>query len=142
VVNNSFNDDNVVLQLGLQRHHLRPLADGMAGKSLRGPPQPKGNPADWRNEKVPPMTDIRKLTAVAILGLSMLTAPMAMAESDEGEVDAATAEKVNAQLTGEDYEVRKLEVEDGLIEAYVVKDGATSSLFLDPKTLEVVKTEG
>jgi Peptidase propeptide and YPEB domain len=88
------------------------------------------------------MTDIRKLTTAAILGLSMLAAPMAMAESEEGDVDAATTEKVTAQLTADGYEVRKLEVEDGLIEAYVVKDGATSSLFLNPTTLKVVKIEG
>lgn len=88
------------------------------------------------------MTDIRKLTAAAILGLSMLAAPMAMAESDEGEVDAATTEKVTAQLTAEGFEVRKLDLEDGMIEAYVVKDGETSTVFLDPETLEVVKNEG
>jgi hypothetical protein len=88
------------------------------------------------------MTDIRKLTAAAILGLSMLAAPMAMAESDEGEVDAATTEKVTAQLTAEGFEVRKLDLEDGMIEAYVVKDGETSTVFLDPTTLEVVKNEG
>lgn len=88
------------------------------------------------------MTDIRKLAAAAILGLSMLSAPMAMAESDEGDVDAATTEKVTAQLTAEGFEVRKLEIEDGLIEAYVVKDGATSTVFLDPTTLAVVKNEG
>jgi hypothetical protein len=88
------------------------------------------------------MTDTRKLTAAALLGLSMLTATMAMAESEEGAIDAATTEKVTAQLNAEGFEVRKLEIEDGMIEAYVVKDGETSSLFLDPATLEVVKIEG
>jgi hypothetical protein len=88
------------------------------------------------------MTDIRKLAAVAVLGLSMLSAPMAMAESEEGEVDAVTTEKVTAQLTADGFEVRKLEIEDGMIEAYVVKDGETTSVFLDPTTLEVVKNEG
>lgn len=84
------------------------------------------------------MTDIRNLTTAAVFGLSLLAAPMAMAEE---EVDAATTEKVTAQLSAEGFEVRKLEIEDGLIEAYVVKDGATSSIFLDPTTFEVVKTE-
>ncbi len=88
------------------------------------------------------MTDIRKLAAAAILGLSMLSAQTAVAESAEGEVDAATTEKVTAQLTAEGFEVRKLDLEDGLIEAYVVKDGETSTVFLDPTTLEVVKNEG
>jgi hypothetical protein len=84
------------------------------------------------------MTDIRTLTTAAILGLSLVAAPMAMADE---EVDAATTEKVTTKLTAEGFEVRKLEIEDGLIEAYVVKAGATSSLFLDPTSLEVVKTE-
>ena len=95
-----------------------------------------------RDERFPPMTDIRKLTVVAIVGLSMLFAPMAMAESEEGEVDAATTERVTAQLTTEGFDVRKLEIEDGMIEAYVVKDGETSTVFLDPATLEIVKKEG
>jgi hypothetical protein len=82
------------------------------------------------------MTGLTRIAALAALALA-LAAPAARAED---EVDAATQEKVTAQLTAEGYEVRKIEAEDGLIEAYVVKDGKAMSLFLD-ESLKVVKTE-
>jgi hypothetical protein len=82
------------------------------------------------------MTGLTRIAALAVLALA-LAAPAARAED---EVDAATQEKVTAQLTAEGYEVRKIEAEDGLIEAYVVKDGKAMSLFLD-ESLKVVKTE-
>lgn len=82
------------------------------------------------------MTRLTRIAALAAVALA-LAAPAARAED---EVDAATQEKVTAQLTAEGYEVRKIEAEDGLIEAYVVKDGKAMSLFLD-ESLKVVKTE-
>ncbi len=82
------------------------------------------------------MTGLTRTAALVALSLA-LAAPAARAED---EVDAATQEKVTAQLTAEGYEVRKIEAEDGLIEAYVVKDGKAMSLFLD-ESLKVVKTE-
>jgi hypothetical protein len=82
------------------------------------------------------MTGFTRIAALAALALA-LAAPAARAED---EIDAATQEKVTAQLTAEGYEVRKIEAEDGLIEAYVVKDGKAMSLFLD-ESLKVVKTE-
>lgn len=81
------------------------------------------------------MTRFPRLTA-AVVALSVLSAPMAMAED---EVDAATKDKVTAQLTAEGYDVRKMEMEDGLLEVYAVKDGKTVQLFLD-KELKVTKT--
>jgi hypothetical protein len=82
------------------------------------------------------MTGLTRIAALAALALA-LAAPAARAED---EVNAATQKKVTAQLTAEGYEVRKVEAEDGLIEAYVVKDGKAMSLFLD-ESLKVVKTE-
>ena len=68
----------------------------------------------------------RTLTALAIA--LTLTAPAAFAEE---EVDAATQEKLTAQLVAEGYEVRKIEAEDGLIEVYAVKDGEAVTLWFD-----------
>ena len=82
------------------------------------------------------MTRLAQIAALAALALALAT-PAARAED---EVNAATQEKVTAQLTAEGYEVRKIEAEDGLIEAYVVKDGKAMSLFLG-ESLKVVKTE-
>lgn len=82
------------------------------------------------------MKTLARTAALVAVALA-LAAPAARAEDD---VDAATQEKVTAQLTAEGYEVRKIEREDGLIEAYVVKDGKTMSVFLDDQ-MNVVKTE-
>lgn len=68
-----------------------------------------------------------RLAAFALALLPL--APMAHAES-EGTVDAATAEKVTADLTAQGYDVRKLAVEDGAIEVYAVKDGKTCEVYL------------
>lgn len=81
------------------------------------------------------MTRFTRMTA-AVFSLSLLAAPMAMAES---EVDAATKDKVTADLTAQGYDVRKMEMEDGMLEVYAIKDGKTLQLFLD-KDLKVVKT--
>ena len=66
----------------------------------------------------------------------LLAAGPAMASSD---IDAATKDKVTAQLTSQGYEVRKITMEDGMIEAYAVKDGKTLEVYLDAD-LNVVKT--
>jgi hypothetical protein len=79
----------------------------------------------------------RIIRGVAAFSLALtLAAPVAMAEES---VDAATIEKVTAQLTAEGYEVRKVGREDGYIEVYAVKDGKTYELYLD-ETLKIVKT--
>lgn len=77
------------------------------------------------------------LTATAALGLAPL---MAHASSD-AEMDAATRDRVTAEMTAQGYEVRKIQMEDGMIEVYAVKDGQTYELYLD-KDLKVVKTGG
>jgi hypothetical protein len=67
---------------------------------------------------------------------AVLAAGPAMASN---KVDDATKEKVTAQLTAQGYEVRKIQMENGLIEAYAVKDGKTLEVYLDAD-LKVVKT--
>lgn len=69
----------------------------------------------------------RTLTAMAF-ALACLSAP-AFADGDA--VDGAIKDKLTAQLTAEGYDVRKIEAEDGMIEAYVVKDGKTEQLWFD-----------
>ncbi len=83
------------------------------------------------------MTRFNRLSAAALLGLSLFAAPMAMASSDE--IDAATRDKVTAELVAQGYDVRKMEMEDGMIEVYAVKDGKTYELYLDA-ALKVVKS--
>ena len=53
-----------------------------------------------------------------------------MAHADEA-VDPATKDKLAAQLVAEGYDVRKIEMEDGQIEAYALKDGKKYELYFD-----------
>lgn len=81
---------------------------------------------------------IRKMTAAALTAL-MLAVPMAHAA--EGDVDAATQEKLTAQLVAEGHEVRQFKAEDGLIEVYVVKDGKMAELWFDASLKQVEHEE-
>lgn len=65
----------------------------------------------------------------AAMAVMLMAAPVFA--DGEDTVDAATKEKLTAMLIAQGYEVRKIEHEDGLIEVYVVKDGATAELFFD-----------
>lgn len=53
-----------------------------------------------------------------------------MVQADEA-VDPATKDKLTTQLVAEGYEVRKIEMEDGKIEAYALKDGKKYELYFD-----------
>ena len=77
------------------------------------------------------------LKSAALLGMLLATAPMAMAEG--GDVDAATQAKITELMTAQGYDVRKMEIEDGLLEVYAVKDGKTYQVYYDEK-LALVKT--
>ena len=54
--------------------------------------------------------------------------------------DAATQEKITADLTAQGYEVRKIDSEDGMIEVYAVKDGKMYEIYLDAN-LKIVRTK-
>ena len=73
---------------------------------------------------------------VSIIALLTLAAPAAYAADT---IDAATTDKITTQLTGQGYEVRKLKIEDNMIEAYAVKNGTTFEIYFNDK-LEIVKT--
>lgn len=81
------------------------------------------------------MNLLTKTAAYAVVAL-MLAAPALRAET---EIDAATQDKVRAELTAQGYDVRKIDSEDGMIEVYAVKDGKTYELYLDAD-LKVVKS--
>ena len=48
-----------------------------------------------------------------------------------GAVPAATQSQITEMLTADGYEVRKMEMEDGFIEVYALKDGAMMEIYLD-----------
>ena len=78
------------------------------------------------------------IRAAAVLGLLMMSVGAAMADGNEA--DAATVAKATEVVAAEGYEVRKVEMEDGMIEVYAVKDGKTYELKLDAE-YKVVETE-
>jgi len=79
------------------------------------------------------ITTLAKVTALAAV---LLAAPAAFASE---KVDPALKEKVTAALTKQGYEVRKVQLDDGKIEVYAVKDGKAMELYLDDK-FNIVKT--
>ncbi|MFD1343953.1 PepSY domain-containing protein [Litorisediminicola beolgyonensis] len=79
---------------------------------------------------------LRSLTAATLLAAIAATGAMASEGTVSPEQDSAIREK----LTDEGYEVRKIEIEDGMIEVYALKDGGMFELYLDDQ-LEIVKTK-
>lgn len=69
-----------------------------------------------------------------------LALPAAAAFASDGTPSAETQAKIRELLTGQGYDVRKIETEDGLYEAYAVKDGKKYEFYLNDK-IEVVKIE-
>jgi Peptidase propeptide and YPEB domain len=76
------------------------------------------------------------ILASVALAATLLAAPQAFA-SDK--IDAALKDKVTIEMKAKGYDVRKVQMEDGMIEVYAVKDGKTYELYLDDN-LQVVKS--
>lgn len=67
---------------------------------------------------------------IAVIAVSLALAAPALASTD-GLVDKATQEKITTDLTAQGYEVRKIQMEDGMVEVYALKDGKKLELYLD-----------
>ncbi|HKK85740.1 MAG TPA: PepSY domain-containing protein [Roseovarius sp.] len=80
------------------------------------------------------------MTRIIALALAITAGTVAQASDDYVKMDTAKAQQIKAQLTEQGYDVRKIETEDGMYEAYALKDGARYEIYLD-KELNVVKTE-
>ena len=81
------------------------------------------------------MTFVKTITATTILGFALASTALA---SDEVSEEAAM--KITEMLEADGYEVRKVEHEDGMLEAYAVKDGKLYEIYFDDK-FEIVKTK-
>lgn len=81
---------------------------------------------------------IFKMTAAALTTALMLgaTAPAFASQQVSEEMQA----KIRTTLTEQGYEVRKVKSEDGMFEAYVVKDGKMMEVYLDAE-LNIVRTK-
>lgn len=73
-----------------------------------------------------------------------LAIPLAFAAASpdlKGAQLGKTADEITASLKDQGYEVRKVETEDGLLEAYALKDGKRYEVYVDPATGMVTKVE-
>lgn len=75
-----------------------------------------------------------------VLAAMMLSASATLALASSG-VDAAKDAQIRADLTAQGYDVRKIKMENGMIEVYALKDGVKFELYLD-ENLKIVKTGG
>ena len=82
-----------------------------------------------------------------IAALAALALPLGLAQASETEdalvgTDAGkTPEEITASLTEQGFEVRKIETEDGTLEAYARKDGERYEIYVDRATGKVTKVE-
>ncbi|MBS4009654.1 MAG: PepSY domain-containing protein [Roseovarius sp.] len=79
------------------------------------------------------------MTRIIALALAVTLGGMAHA-SDGTPVDSAKADAIKATLTEQGYEVRNIKTEDGMYEAYALKDGVKYEIYLND-ALEVVQTK-
>ncbi len=65
--------------------------------------------------------------------------PVAAFASD-GKPSAEVEAKIRTTLTEQGYEVRKIEKEDGLYEAYAIKDGKKLEIYMNDK-MEIIRVK-
>ncbi len=80
------------------------------------------------------------MTRIIVLALAIAAGSAAVASEGHGKIDPATEEAIRTQLTADGYDVRKIETEDGLYEAYALKDGERYEIYFDAD-LKIVKSE-
>jgi len=80
------------------------------------------------------------MTRIIALALALTLPLTAFASSDDAALTAERQTEIRTKLQADGYEVRKIDTEDGMIEAYVIKDGKRLELYLDA-ALNVVRTK-
>ena len=79
------------------------------------------------------------MTRIIALSLALALGG-AVHASDYAKVDPAKAEAIKTILTEQGYDVRRVKSENGLYEAYAMKDGVKYEIYLN-EVLEIVRTE-
>ncbi|MCB1340274.1 MAG: PepSY domain-containing protein [Pseudooceanicola sp.] len=69
-----------------------------------------------------------------ILAALLFATPALANQIEVGAAMGKTEDDVKTALVALGYDVRKIEVEDGKIEAYVVKDNGKGEIYVDPTT--------
>jgi uncharacterized membrane protein YkoI len=85
---------------------------------------------------------IRPAVATATIAAALgLFAGSAAAAVMSGDYVGKTKAEIAASLEQQGYDVRKVETEDGNLEAYAVLDRQRFEIYVDPRTGNVVKIE-
>lgn len=78
-----------------------------------------------------------------ILAVALLVAAPAFAEGlAKGQMLGTSEEAVRSALTDLGWEVRKIDMEDGMIEAYAVMGKDMAEIYVDPASGEIVRIGG
>ncbi|MCV2875335.1 PepSY domain-containing protein [Rhodobacteraceae bacterium XHP0102] len=83
------------------------------------------------------MSFIKTSTFVAALALATAL-PLAAQASGYERLTEEQRANITAAMTEQGYETRKIEMEDGMIEVYAVKDGERFELYLD-NNFEIIR---
>jgi hypothetical protein len=75
-----------------------------------------------------------------LLSASVVALALAGGAQASGKPTPETDAKIRATLTEQGYEVAKIEMDDGLYEAYARKDGSRYEVYLNAE-MEIVKIE-
>jgi hypothetical protein len=81
---------------------------------------------------------IQKLAIALTFAAAMALPASGVSASGNETVPAELAQKIRVKLTEQGYDVRKIKMEDGMYEAYVIKDGTREELYMN-SDLEIVK---
>lgn len=75
----------------------------------------------------------------AALALALALPGLAMASPDD-QVPQETQATIRTLLEAQGYEVRQIDREDGMFEAYALKDGARYEIYINAE-MQIVRTE-
>lgn len=81
------------------------------------------------------------LTAAAAIGAGLALTPVLAGATAKDEYLGKADAEIRAALEQDGYEVRKIETEDGYLEAYAMRDGQRFEIYVDPESGKVVKIE-
>ena len=80
--------------------------------------------------------------AILLSSIGIFTvAGVAFGHSLDGSYAGKSEKEITSLLQNQGYEVREIEQEDDLLEAYAMKDGVRFEIYVDPKTGNIVKVE-
>ncbi len=86
------------------------------------------------------MKTLKQTIVLSSIGIFTL-AGVALAHSLDGSYAGKSKTEITTLLQDQGYEVRDIEVEDDLLEAYAMKDGMRFEIYVDPNTGNIVKVE-